>query len=182
MAWRNRSQMSAKLIRILTLASAVLVGGVWLRHKSATPSSHPSDDRHELEATVERAKDPYPVTVQSPGSSGTEPSIPAGTQSESAQEKHEAYVNERIAQLADLGMENDPDSLKTILSELTNRDPAVRKAALDAAIQFGSRDAIPAIQNAMLQADDPEEKAALAKGIDFLQLTNVTAVIEKSKR
>jgi len=31
-----------------------------------------------------------------------------------------------------------------------------------------------------LSAGDPEEKVAMAKGIDFLQLTNVTEVIELS--
>ena len=174
--------MSAKIIRILALALVVLAAAFWLHRKTITPLSDPSINSGESETTLKgrNAVASSSLTLQSPGSLRAEPLIPAGAESESPQEKYEAYVNERIAHLADLGTENDPDSLRTILSELTNGDPAIRKAALDAAIQFGNRDAIPAIQDAMLRVDDPEEKVAMAKGIDFLQLTNVTEMIELS--
>jgi HEAT repeat protein len=68
----------------------------------------------------------------------------------------------------DLGMAEDTSSLTTILSELTNRDPSIRKAAIDAAIQFGSRDAIPSLKEASLQSEDPEEKIAIREAIKSL--------------
>jgi hypothetical protein len=86
------------------------------------------------------------------------------------QEKHQAYVEARVQELLDLGMEEDNDSLNIILSELTSPDEEIRKAAVEAAIQFGSRDAIPALTVAGQQLDDPEEKAAIKEAIEFLKL------------
>src|SRR5204863_3452761 len=51
--------------------------------------------------------------------------------------QHQTYVEKRIEELTDLAMNDDSGSLDTILSELTNRDPQIRKAALEATIQFG---------------------------------------------
>jgi hypothetical protein len=84
---------------------------------------------------------------------------------------HDAYVLQRRAELMELGMHNDPDSLKTILSELENPDAEIRQGALSATIDFGSKDAIPTLQNEMNWATDPEEKVAIKKAIDFLDLT-----------
>jgi hypothetical protein len=88
--------------------------------------------------------------------------------------KHQAYVEARAAELMDLASADDSDSLNTILSELGNRDPEIRKAALEAAVQFGSRDAIPKLEDAELQADDPHERAAIADAIEFLQLPSLS--------
>ncbi len=96
---------------------------------------------------------------------------PAGTEdSDSSQARHRAYVESRVAELLDLGAQGDPASLETILSELTNRDPAIRRAALGAAMQVRSRDAIPRLVEAALQTDDPHERAAIADAIEFLKL------------
>jgi HEAT repeat protein len=91
--------------------------------------------------------------------------------------KQEAYVAKRIEELQDLGMENDSDSLDTILSELTNRDPRIREAAVDAAVQFGSRDAIPKLEDAAAQTEDAKEKAAILDAIEFLKLPTLTEAI-----
>jgi hypothetical protein len=85
-------------------------------------------------------------------------------------------VTARIAQLGDLGTSNDTISLKTILSELNNQEPRIRQAALNASVQFGSPDAIPALRNEMNWAEDPHEKAAIQDAIDFLQLPSVDSV------
>ena len=88
----------------------------------------------------------------------------------SSEEQHEAYVEARSAELMDLAMNDDADSLNTILSELSNRDPKVRETAVQAAVQFHSRDAIPRLQDAALQTDDPKERAAIQEAIEFLKL------------
>jgi hypothetical protein len=100
----------------------------------------------------------------------------ADAMSDSPEAKHEAYKHARILELQDLGSGSDPDSLESILSELGNRDPDIRAAAVAAAVQFGSRDAIPQLEDAELQAEDPHEKAAIADAIDFLKLPNVTEI------
>lgn len=83
---------------------------------------------------------------------------------------YEAYAEQRIAQLQNLAMSGEADALTTITSELTNRDPAVRQAAVEASVQFGSPQAIPALQEAYTQVDDPQEKINLQKAIELLQL------------
>ena len=79
-------------------------------------------------------------------------------------------MDKRIAQLEDLGADDAPASLETIVSELTNRDPRIRKAAREAAMQFGSRDAIPRLLEAAEQTDDPQEKVELQEAAAFLKL------------
>ena len=77
-------------------------------------------------------------------------------------------------------MTDDRANLDTILSELSNRDPEIRKAALEATIQFGSRDAIPKLADAVSQTDDPNEKAAIADAIEFLKLPSLTEIHAQS--
>jgi hypothetical protein len=83
---------------------------------------------------------------------------------------YEVYVVNRISELQNLGMTDDPNSLAEIESELDNRDQQIQKAAVAAAVQFGSRDAIPALQDAYRHFDDPEQKVNIQKAIDFLEL------------
>jgi hypothetical protein len=84
--------------------------------------------------------------------------------------EYEEYVNRRTAELEDLGMAGDTSALLTIESELDSRDPRIQKAAVSAAIQFGSRDAVPALQEAYGHTDDPAQKLNLQKAIEFLEL------------
>ena len=83
---------------------------------------------------------------------------------------HQTYVIQRRAELINLGASDDPANLKIILSEMENPEPELRKAALDAAVQFGSKDAIPTLQNEINWATDPQEKVDIQKAIDYLQL------------
>jgi len=100
---------------------------------------------------------------------------------DSAEARHAAYVGARIGELLDLAMNDDPASLESILSELNNPDPEIRKGAVEAAVQFGSRDAIPRLAEARVRTDDPEEKSALAKAIEFLKLPSLTEIANQSK-
>jgi len=98
-----------------------------------------------------------------------------------SQDTHQAYVEQRTAELMDMAMTDERANLDSILSELSNRDPEIRKAALEAAIQFGSRDAIPKLADAVSQTDDPNEKTALTDAIEFLKLPSLTEIRAQSK-
>jgi len=87
---------------------------------------------------------------------------------------HQTYVERRTAELQDLATENDAASLTAIVSELTNRDRDIRAAALEAAIQFGSRDAIPGLMDAATQIDDLAERAEINKAIEYLTLPTIS--------
>ena len=95
-------------------------------------------------------------------------------------EQHQAYVETRVSELLELGTKDDPTSLETILGELTNRDPEIRKAAVEASMQFGSRDAIPKLMDAAAQTDDPHEKAEILEAIEFLKLPSLSETLAQA--
>ena len=74
----------------------------------------------------------------------------------------------------ELAATREPNSLNTILSELSNPDAGIRRAALAAAVEFGDRSAIPALQEAMEADSEPQEKVNLQSAIAFLQLPTLT--------
>jgi len=76
----------------------------------------------------------------------------------------------RISNLQMLAMNNDADSLNLILRSLTDSNPQIRSAAVEATIQFGSADAIPALQDALAKTESPPEKVDVQEAIDFLRL------------
>jgi len=88
---------------------------------------------------------------------------------------HEEYVEQRVGELMDLGMTDDPEALKTILSELNNSDSDIRRAAVEAAKQFGSADAIPKLEEALSSAESPDDKQELREAIEFLKLPSFLA-------
>ena len=96
---------------------------------------------------------------------------------ETPEAKQEAYVAKRVGELQDLGMENDSASLDTILAELDNGDPSIRQAAVDAAVQFGSRDAIPRLMTAAAQAADPKEKSTILDAVEFLNMPTLAEAL-----
>ena len=79
----------------------------------------------------------------------------------------------------ELASQDGPASLDIVLSELTNRDPEIRKAALEATLQVRSREAIPRLMEAAEQTDDPREKAAIADAIEFLKLPTLAEVTDQ---
>jgi hypothetical protein len=109
------------------------------------------------------------------------PSLPLSTDEPQINEQTPAaqheLVQKRVDELMDLAMADDAASLDMILSELTNQDPEIRKAALEATKQFGSRDAIPKLMEVVSQVDDPKEKVEIVDAIEFLKLPSVTEVI-----
>ena len=130
-------------VKFAVETSAASSAGQWkFGHPPAAPEENPPDSH---------------ITIKS----GTD-ELPSA--------KYEDYVNRRVAELGDLGMTGDIRSLLTIESELDNRDPRIRAAAVSAAIQFGSRDAIPALRDAFGHTDDPAQKLNLQKAIELLEL------------
>ena len=98
------------------------------------------------------------------------------------EEIHEQAVRRRIAELNDLAMNNDTNSLNTILSELNNSDKEIRKGALEAVIQFADRAAISRLQGIADRTGDATEKVALLEAIEYLKLPSLTEYLrEKGK-
>jgi HEAT repeats len=169
--------MRAKVVMIIAGLGLLISGALFtLRQNSArsTTRSNPPPSETVSAAKTEPAAE-APALVSRTIHSETKEPIPS-------EEAHKTYVEQRSSQLMDLAMNDDRASLDTILSELTNRDPEIRKAALEAAIQFGSRDAIPKLADAASQTDDPNEKAALNDAIEFLKLPSLTEINAQSPK
>jgi hypothetical protein len=93
---------------------------------------------------------------------------------------HETYVQSEIDRLQELQANDDAQSLHAILAELTNSDKTVRAAAVEAATQFGSRDAIPALKDLAAHTPDPDERQQLQDAANFLALPSMTELREQN--
>lgn len=159
---------------VLVLAGFSLLGLHRMRHQPAE-----SVLRMPAPASEARSVDEVTATAmarRAPSTGVTSmaaPTASAALAGDSPAELVQAYVDRRIIELNELAMYDDPISLETILSELENREPRIRKAALEAAIQFGDRSAIPRLQEVADQTADPLEKADLLKGVEFLKLPHL---------
>ena len=175
-------------IAIGILALGFIVGaGVFTAHLmiNVPSDSHqsPIQDQHLDSASAT----PAPIPAADLASRETAPSTaldPGSTEvvNETAEGKHEAEIARRIDQLQDLGMENDPASLDKILSELNNPEARVREAAVTAAVQFGSRDAIPRLEETLARTEDSSEKSALKEAVDFLKLPTLTEALSQTNQ
>ncbi len=85
-----------------------------------------------------------------------------------------AAIKAEKAQLTTWEMNNDPQSLSNILNDLTSPEKDIRLAAIEAAKQFDSTDAIPALKAAAINTTDTEEQIAMLKAAEFLALPDAT--------
>lgn len=69
-------------------------------------------------------------------------------------------------------MNDDPQSLSNILSDLTSPEKEIRMAAIEAAKQFESTNAIPVLKAAAANAEDNQEAIAMLEAADWLALPN----------
>ncbi len=151
---------STVLSTMLVIALLLFMGG-WFHTQSKLSDTVPPLPSNKLPATSAPANlkvvaDASPETV-APISSVTP-------------EQHQESVENQIAELESLSRNDDSASLDRILLSLNDPDPEIRATAVDAAIQFGSADAIPALQAANAKTEIPLEKVKLQAAIEFLAL------------
>lgn len=120
----------------------------------------------QAEATIPPENDfPASASLAVAGDKATA-AIPAVIQ----ETNHADYVRERIAELMELAMNDDSDSLNTIWAELSNPDKQIREGALEAVVQFGDRSVVPRLRELAAQTEDPAEKASILAAVDHLDL------------
>jgi hypothetical protein len=93
-----------------------------------------------------------------------------------------ASTNDVLIKLQEFSQQEDPKYLTQILVHLTNSDPDIRKAALEATMQFGSRDAIPALKELASKTDDPREKVEISDAIEFLELPPFSEIRKRREK
>ena len=84
------------------------------------------------------------------------------------------YIEQRVDDLETLGRKRDADSVNRILTELSNPEKEIRKAAVEALVQSGDRSVIPRLQELAANTEDLAEKTELNETIDFLKLPSLT--------
>ena len=117
------------------------------------------------------------AAAQPQKSANAAPSVPQADNTT----RYEGYLATRAEELRRLSMMDDPESLETILSEMDNRSPELRAVALEACVQFGSRDAIPRLKEAAARAPTEEEKRSIEEAIEYLKLPSLTEVINERR-
>lgn len=142
---------------ILFTALFLLVGG-WGHFHPGSPTAVPAGSTSDAPAV---ALTPLPPVAMN---------LPAAPAALAAAVPAPQNIDDRITGLEALAMNDDADSLKLILEALTDPDPQIRTAALAAAIQFNSPEAIPSLQAALAKVERPQEKVDIQAAIDFLKL------------
>jgi hypothetical protein len=171
------------VIAVITLGLFVF-GTLFAIRQYTDRSTKNSEPQPTISSAVQPSEILAPAKAQPVAERAAAPSgsgiSSASNSTASTEDSHQAYVEKRTAELMDIAMTDDRANLDIILSELSNRDPEIRKAALEATIQFGSRDAIPKLADAVSQTDDPAEKTALSEAIEFLKLPSLTEIRAQS--
>ena len=90
-------------------------------------------------------------------------------------------VEGRIIELSELGARNDRESFRKIIASLQDAELEIRQAARDAAVQFGSRDAIPILKELAAKTEDARERVELLDAAEFLKLPSLSE-IRRSRR
>jgi hypothetical protein len=175
--------MRAKVVVPVLVLSVLLIAFAFVLHQRDRDNAGASPAAEAIAALPASQPQlpgrPIHAEIVSPVAEAPDARLAAG--GDSAGNDHATTVANRIAELNRLAMTSDSRSLDTILSELSNRDPAIRMAAVSASIDFGSRDAIPALQNALGWTDELKEKVEIQRAIDFLQLPSALAQDRKSE-
>lgn len=163
----------------LTIVLLAVIGltGVLAVKSLRQPSSNPPQTVASGAANLPEITSAEGARPES-SSSGAVPSAAVTATSEDARpqdpEDAKAAVEKRKDELMQLAANNDPQSLETILSELANRDPEIRQAALEATKSFGDRSAVPRLKQIAEATDDPSERQAILDTVHFLDLPSIS--------
>ena len=158
--------MRLKFVFALLLLAFLVLGAVFLSKQhlenTAAPPAGP-----EIAAPAPVASNVVAIIVPPPAP------VPAVT-NVLTPEQRQAAIDAETDRLQQWSMNDDPASLSNILADLTNSEKEVREAAIEAAKQFGSTNAIPTLKAVAANTTDPEEQIALLQAADFLSLPAIS--------
>jgi hypothetical protein len=169
--------MRPQFVVILLLAAGIIAGGaIWLKHGLAPAAPPP------VVPVAAAAPEPPPKNFTAdlpplppPPAPAVVPAVvPAPPVPALSPEQQAEAVDSEVERLQAAGMSDDPASLQVILADLNSPEKEIREAAMNAAKQFGSTNAIPALLTAATNAVDPKEKIELTEAADFIALPSIT--------
>ena len=161
--------MRPKIVILILLAGLAAVTGMLLIKHRGTPPPPAAP------LAITEAKPAAPQTA--PAITNVPPPAPAPVATNTVTpEQRRAAIDAETDRLQHWAMNDDPASLSSILADLTNPEKEIRSAAIDAAEQYGSTNAIPILNNLAAKDEDAEEKAALLEAANFLSLPSIFEV------
>jgi hypothetical protein len=162
----NSENMRPKFVLgILLLAVGVAIGAVLLKHLLAPA---PLITVASVSAPAQTPSAPAPLPPPAPFSAPPPAPLTADQQ--------EATNQAEIDLLQEWSRNDDPQSLSNILADLSSPQKDVREAAIEAAKQFGSTNAIPALKAAALNATDTDEQIEMLQAANFLTLPSISSI------
>jgi len=153
---------------LLLLALLVLGAALFLKQYLGNTASPPNP---EIVAPAPVVSNVVAVAVPPPAPAPVA-AAPAAT-NVLTPEQREAAIDAETDRLQDWSMNDDPASLSNILADLTNPEKEIREAAIEAAKQFDSTNAIPTLKAVAANTTDTEEQIALLEAANFLSLPDL---------
>jgi hypothetical protein len=151
--------MRPKVVLAILLAGVLAVGSIiYLKSHSSAPAPNT--------APASAAPTPTPAPAPAPA--------PVVVKKILTPEQRQAAIDAETDRLQEWSMSDDPASLSNILADLSNPEKEIREAAIEAAKQFGSSNAIPTLKAVAANTPDTEEQIALLEAANFLSLPSMT--------
>lgn len=157
--------MRPKFVIALFIVTGVVLAGVFYLKPHVSPVPPPP-------AGPEAAAAPVPAAPAKVATGIVPPPAPVPVVTLTP-EQHLAAIDAEIERLRQAAMSDDPADLTNILADLTSPEKEIREAAIQAVKQFGSTNAIPALQAAAANTTDAKEQAELLEAADFVALPSL---------
>jgi len=150
-------------IAILTLAIAIAL--VALAAVLKGRMGGPAGNATQAPATTESNTDATPSAVVA--------TTPISSNAAAITEQlRAAEIEKEVEQIQNLvtdGSES-PTRVGILVGKVTDQEPEVRKAAVEALVQLGDTNAVPGMEQAVAAIENPREKVALMDAIAYLKL------------
>ena len=159
--------MRPKFLVVLFLLTGVVLAGVFYLKSHVAPVPTPPAIPEAAVAPAPEA----PVMVATPPAPVVPVPVPVVALTP---EQRQAAIDAEIERLRLAGLSDNPADLTVILTDLTNPEKEIREAAILATKQFGSTNAIPALQTAAENTTNATEKADLLEAADFIALPSTS--------
>ena len=162
-----------KLAVPLLLVIIALVAYLAFRPASKTepPQTRLEDDR-AASVPPSVAKKPREVPVETNSTRIKRTHVDTSVNTNANREE----TDQEIEALAEAASKDDATSFQLIITSLRAERPEIRKAALEAAIQLGNRDAIPILKELAAKTEDAREKVEILDAIEFLELPSLSEI------
>lgn len=151
-----RSKVVKVVIVMLFAGAAVLLGIVYLQ------------SNHRPAPVIATRTVTTNVIPEAPST----PAAPVVARKTMTESERQTFVRTECSRLASLAMNNDSASLSNILADLNSPEKDIRMAAIEAAKQFESTNAIPALKLAAANSADSDEAVALLQAVTWLETPN----------